>query len=163
MGLCSLPVTYLGPNFSGGNEDNGWSEVTQLCPTLSTPWTVACQAPLSMGFSRQENWNGLPYLLQKFPCTHCSTQCPQPCSRPPLTHTFAGDTRRLMGKSGSVSYGVTTPFSWVLMHTRVCALQKSDSPALYKFWSLCGGVNGNLIDKVYWEVNTYQFCYNCFA
>ena len=25
-----------------------------------TPWTVAHQAPLSMGFSRQENWSGLP-------------------------------------------------------------------------------------------------------
>ena len=28
-----------------------------------TPWTVACQAPLSMGFSRQEYWNGLPCSL----------------------------------------------------------------------------------------------------
>ena len=28
----------------------------QLCATL---WTVACQAPLSMGFSRQEYWSGL--------------------------------------------------------------------------------------------------------
>ena len=26
-----------------------------------TPWTVAHQAPLSMGFSRQEYWNGLPF------------------------------------------------------------------------------------------------------
>ena len=25
-----------------------------------TPWTVACQAPLSIGFSRQEYWSGLP-------------------------------------------------------------------------------------------------------
>ena len=25
------------------------------------PWTLACQAPLSMGFSRQEYWNGLPF------------------------------------------------------------------------------------------------------
>ena len=25
-----------------------------------TPWTVACQAPLSMEFSRQEYWSGLP-------------------------------------------------------------------------------------------------------
>ena len=25
-----------------------------------TPWTVACQAPLSMGFLRQECWSGLP-------------------------------------------------------------------------------------------------------
>ena len=29
----------------------------QLCATL---WTVDCQAPLSMGFSRQEYWSGLP-------------------------------------------------------------------------------------------------------
>ena len=26
-----------------------------------TPWTVACQVPLHMGFSRQEYWSGLPY------------------------------------------------------------------------------------------------------
>ena len=26
---------------------------------FATPWTVACQAPLSMGFSRQEYWRGL--------------------------------------------------------------------------------------------------------
>ena len=28
---------------------------------FSTPWTVAYQAPLSMGFSRQECWSGLPF------------------------------------------------------------------------------------------------------
>ena len=28
---------------------------------LATPWTVACQAALSMGFSRQEYWSGLPF------------------------------------------------------------------------------------------------------
>ena len=27
---------------------------------LVTPWTAAYQAPLSMGFSRQESWSGLP-------------------------------------------------------------------------------------------------------
>ena len=27
---------------------------------FATLWTIAHQAPLSMGFSRQENWNGLP-------------------------------------------------------------------------------------------------------
>ena len=35
--------------------------VAQSCPTLATPWTVARQAPLSMGFSRQEYWSGLPF------------------------------------------------------------------------------------------------------
>ena len=28
---------------------------------FATPWTVARQAPLSMGFSRQEYWSGLPF------------------------------------------------------------------------------------------------------
>ena len=35
----------------------------QLYPTLCTLWTVACQAPLSMWFSRQEYWSGLPCPL----------------------------------------------------------------------------------------------------
>ena len=34
------------------------SVCVQFC---ATPWPVACQAPLSMGFSRQEYWSGLPY------------------------------------------------------------------------------------------------------
>ena len=37
------------------------SLVAKSCPTLAIPWTVACQAPLSMGFSRQEYWSGLPF------------------------------------------------------------------------------------------------------
>ena len=35
--------------------------VAKLCLTLATPWTIACQASLSMGFSRQEPWSGLPF------------------------------------------------------------------------------------------------------
>ena len=37
------------------------SLVAKLRPTLATPWTVACQAPLSMEFSRQEYWSELPF------------------------------------------------------------------------------------------------------
>ena len=37
------------------------SEVAQSCLTLCDPWTVAHQAPPSMGFSRQEYWSGLPF------------------------------------------------------------------------------------------------------
>ena len=29
--------------------------------SFATPWDVACQAPLSMGFPRQEYWSGLPF------------------------------------------------------------------------------------------------------
>ena len=35
--------------------------VTKSCLTLATPWTIACQAPLSVGFSREEYWSGLPF------------------------------------------------------------------------------------------------------
>ena len=59
-------------------------------------------------------------LLEKVPCRYCHTQCSQPCSRTPLTHTSAWDSWTLTGKSGSVSCGVTSPFSWVLVHTRFC-------------------------------------------
>ena len=36
------------------------AQLLQPCPTLWDPVTVAHQAPLSMGFSRQEYWSGLP-------------------------------------------------------------------------------------------------------
>ena len=36
------------------------SLVAQSCPTPWTPWTAAHQAPPSLGFSRQEHWDGLP-------------------------------------------------------------------------------------------------------
>ena len=35
--------------------------VAQSCPALGDPWTVAPQAPLSMGFSRREYWSELPF------------------------------------------------------------------------------------------------------
>ena len=45
--------------------DDHWSKITAVLSHLvisvfATPWTVARQAPLSMGFSRQEYWSGLP-------------------------------------------------------------------------------------------------------
>ena len=33
--------------------------VLNLVQLFSTPWAVACEAPLSVGFSRQEYWDGL--------------------------------------------------------------------------------------------------------
>ena len=113
MGLCSLPLIYLGPNCGGGNEDNG-------------------------------------DLLLKVPCRHCCPQCPQSCRRPLPTHASARDSWTLTGESGSVSCGVTAPFSWVLVHTgSVCALQESVPPFLCKFWWLYGGVNGYHLQEAY--------------
>ena len=41
--------------------NGGGGLVAKSSLTLVTPWTVACQAPLSMGFPRQEYWSGLPF------------------------------------------------------------------------------------------------------
>ena len=38
--------------------------VAQLCPTLVTPWSVAHQVPLSLGFSRPEYWSMLQFPSQ---------------------------------------------------------------------------------------------------
>ena len=54
--LCSLK-----PHISSRTSYCGGGLVTKSCPTLAIPWTAACQAPLSMGFSRQEYWSGLPF------------------------------------------------------------------------------------------------------
>ena len=35
--------------------------VAKSCPTLVTPWTVASQAPLSMGLSSHKYWNAMPF------------------------------------------------------------------------------------------------------
>ena len=79
---------------------------------------------------------------------HCYIHCPQPCIRPLPTHASTRDSWTLRGKSGSVSCGVTAPFSWVLVHTGfVYALQEPVSRVLCKFWQLYGGVNGDLLQE----------------
>ena len=50
----------------------------------------------------------------------CYIQCPWPHSRPLSTHASAGNSWTLTGKSSSLSYVVTPPFSWVLVHTGFC-------------------------------------------
>ena len=82
--------------------------VLQLCLTLYHPWTVAHEAPLSMGFSRQEYWSGLP--------------CPPPGDLPdPGTERVSLMSPALAGRFFTTSatrkpkLGVTLKFSYVLL------------------------------------------------
>ena len=53
---CTMPpvpsIFHLSP---------GSRLLTQSCPTLCDPWTAARQPPPSVGFSRQQDWSGLPF------------------------------------------------------------------------------------------------------
>ena len=40
--------------------------MTKLCLALASPWTVALQAPLYMGFPKQEYWSGLSFLSLEY-------------------------------------------------------------------------------------------------
>ena len=42
------------------NHDGG-GLVTNSCLTLANKWTTDCWGPLSLGFSRQQYWSGLPF------------------------------------------------------------------------------------------------------
>ena len=53
--LC--PWDFPGKSMGGG----GSGFVTKSSPTLAAPRIVACQAPLSVGFSRKEQGSGLPF------------------------------------------------------------------------------------------------------
>ena len=57
--LTKSILSLHGPDGGGGG-----GSVTKSRPTLVT-WTVAHQAPLSMGFPRQEYWSGLPFPFSR--------------------------------------------------------------------------------------------------
>ena len=59
MAISSQKHDFLITTFTIINGDGGL--VAKLCLTLVTSWTVAHQAPLSMGFPRQEYWCVLPF------------------------------------------------------------------------------------------------------
>ena len=118
---CIPSLLYLGPNYGGGDEDNG-------------------------------------DLPQKIPCMYCYSPCPQPCSRQPPTHAFAGDSQIPTGKSGTVSCGITVPFSWVLVHTVLLCPPRVYFQVLCNFWQLYGGVNGDLLQEDLCHTHTQSPC-----
>ena len=61
--LCTLVETWKQPKWLSTEEwiKKKWSKSLSRVRLFATPWTVAHLAPLSMGFSRQEYWSGLPF------------------------------------------------------------------------------------------------------
>ena len=66
--------------------------------------------------------------------------------------------QRLLDIRRQVSYGVTVPFSWVLVHKVLLSPPRVYFPVLCKFWQLCGGVNGNLLQEDLCHTHTQSPC-----
>ena len=64
----SLPTAALSMNAAA-------APLFRRVQLFSTPWTASHQAPLSMGFPRQDYWSGLHFLLQEFFPTQRSNPC----------------------------------------------------------------------------------------
>ena len=79
---------------------------------------------------------------------HCRTQCPQSCSRPPLTHSLPETPGHSWASLGPSLVGslLLSPGFWCTQ-SFVCALQESISSVLCKFWHLYGGINGDLLQE----------------
>ena len=69
----------------------------------ATPWTVALQAPLSMGFSRQESWGGVPCPPPGIRSGSPALQAEPLLSEPPGTWEKDNETAR----APCVSFGLT--------------------------------------------------------
>ena len=78
----------------------------------ATPWPVARQAPLSMGFSTQEYWSGLPFPSPGFCHTtirisYNYTYIPSPWSLPPLPSPHPSRSAQRASR-GSLCYGTAS-------------------------------------------------------
>ena len=66
--------------------------------------------------------------------------------------------RRLPDTHRQISCGVTVPFSWVLVHKVLLCPPRVYLPVLSKFWQLCGGVNGDLLQEDLSHTHTQSTC-----
>ena len=71
-----------------------------------TPWTAAGQAPLSLGFSKQEYWSGLPFPAPGYSASACNSVLVSAPSAGQSTHSSFSDAD---GASAGTSTGVGIP------------------------------------------------------
>ena len=86
----------------------------------ATPWTTAFQAPPSMGFSRQEDWSGMPNARHwKYKAKHNPT-----CKEPPVNNG---------SKIHVVSSCFPSKLEWRVSHARRHSREELLSPCFVKF------------------------------
>ena len=117
LSFPSPPIHHQVPQFTYGRKCISnpftsfyrYAHVQSLSPVwlFAIPWTAACQAPLSMGFSRKEYWTGLPFSPPE--------DLPDPGIEPmsPVSLAFAG---RANEPPGSTLYLCNFPLYSLASH-----------------------------------------------
>ena len=127
-----------------GSSSDGWGHAKQIFNPISVDgWSCVSSLLFYWGQTMVEvmkimatsfKWSHAVLLHLLLPTLQQATADPP----------SAGDSWTLPGKSGSVSFGVTAPFSCVLVHTRFCLCPpRVYFPVPCKFWRLYAGVNGD--------------------
>ena len=114
---------------------------------LVTPWTAAYQAPLSMGFSRQEYWSGVPLPSPKFrlgyqktvvlgvlpgPLPHLLWEKPAAMLSATLGSWHGKEWREGSGESqwGTEALNLTNWSNWTLLTIMCMILEVDPSPSI---------------------------------
>ena len=99
------------------------AKLLQCARLFATPWTVALQAPVFMGFSRQEYWSGLP--------------CPPPGDLPdPGIELISLKSHTLTGRFSTTSTSWEPPILW-LRYWKWNEVDISSSSSLCTWRRLC--------------------------
>ena len=123
-----VKTIWCGEHLAQNNfESEVW--VARLCLTLWA-WMVACQAPLSMGFSRQEYWSGQPCpspgdrphprIEPSSPALQVNSLPPEPPGRLRITLVVSKYQTVVKGKDGIVKI-YQVPHVWTFKAVNMCS------------------------------------------
>ena len=117
MELCSLPAIYLGPNYYGGNEDNG--NCLQKIPYMYcyTQCPQPCISPSLTHSSARKSWASLGQSLVGSLLLSPVSWCTRFCLYPPRVYF------PVLCKFWQLYRGINGDLQEALCHTQVCCTQ----------------------------------------
>ena len=124
--------------------------VAQSCPILCDPMTVASQAPLSIEFSRQEEWVAISFFRWSF----------QPWNRTHISYISCISKRILCHRTTWEAQSLIT--SLIILLPRRGILKEGKRVIGRTFWISesvlpnCSGLAGNLIHPLYFLLNSFE-------
>ena len=171
MLLTSQPVPSGGPQKLNAYISVCVCFVTVLSDSFATSWTVTHQAPLSMGFPRQEYWSGLPFRSLGYLLNLGKNMSPTlPADSLPLSHqrspcilvayVKSNTSFPFLIASAKCPEMIAVDLVWVNLWTSKCAQGNRNSVLGQVSWSWLIAstevwlIHGNHLN---WELRSYDF------